>query len=284
MDSPRVRDVVAACQRLWPAAWAESWDSVGLAVGQPEVRVESILCALDPVDAVIAEAREAGADFLFTHHPLLLRGVTSVAADTLKGGQVTELIEAGIAAFNAHTNADSAVGGVSDVLADAIGLRERRPLAPTAGAPVGVGIGRAGALPEPLTVRQLAEALAEALAPTATGVRVAGDPEARIETAAVLGGSGDSLFDEVRAAGSDVYITSDLRHHPASEARDTAHRGAGTPHLIDISHWAAEALWLPRAAAQLADALAGDGFAVRIELSAVRSDPWDLCIGQPGFA
>lgn len=276
-------DIAAVCERLWPADWAQAWDSVGLAVGDPQAPIESMLLALDPVDEVVEEACEGGYGFLFTHHPLMLRGVTSVAADTLKGGAVHRLISSGVAAFNAHTNADSAVGGVSDVLADVLGMGAREPLEAVPGAPAGVGLGRVGDLGQPRTVVELAQTLAKELAPTATGIRIAGDPEATVHRAAVLGGAGDSLFAEVRAAGAQVYVTSDLRHHPAAEARDESHRTDGSPALVDTSHWAAESLWLPHAAEQLRTALAEDGFEVAMTVSELRADPWNMRIDQPDF-
>ena len=76
---------------------------------------------------VIEEAIEWGAELLITHHPLLLKGVTSVAANTAKGKAVHRLIESGTALLTVHTNGDSAVGGVSDVLADALGLQDVAP-------------------------------------------------------------------------------------------------------------------------------------------------------------
>lgn len=283
MGSPRVSDITSICETLWPSSYAEPWDSVGLAVGDPAAEVSHIHLALDPMDAVIDEAAALGADFLFTHHPLLLRGITTVAADTLKGGAISRLIRSGIAQFNAHTNADSVIGGVSDVLAEAIGLEDLTPLVQHRDAPAGVGLGRVGTLPEELSVRALATRLAETAPATATGIRIAGDPEARVRQVAVLGGAGDSLFAEVRATGAEVYITSDLRHHPATEARDTAHRRApSTPHLIDISHWAAESMWMTRAAGQLRDRLAAAGMDVRVTVSELSTDPWVERIGQTG--
>lgn len=279
MASPTLAQVRTLIDDLWPESFAEPWDSVGLTVGDPAARIASILLAVDPTDDIVTEAAETSADLLLTHHPLLLRGVTSIAADTLKGGQVTSLLRAGVAHIAAHTNADSQLGGVSDALIDVLDAQVEGPLAPTAGAPEGVGIGRVGTV-RPTTVRELAQRLADALPVTATGVRIAGDPDAPVERVAVCGGAGDGLFDEVRASGAQVYVTSDLRHHPATEARDTAHRGDGTPHLIDISHWAAESLWLERAADQLTASATESGWELSVRVSNRCTDAWTLRIGQ----
>lgn len=278
MTHATLGDIIAHIEKLWPTEYAESWDSNGLATGDLNARVSTILMALDPMDAVIDEAVSLKADLLFTHHPLLLRGVTSVAAHTLKGGALTRLISHGIAQYNAHTNADSAQGGVSDVLADMLELTDRQPITSGPNHPEGVGLGRVGTLPQPRTVSELAHTLARSTPATKTGIRVAGDPTATVSRVAVLAGSGDSLFDEVRAHGADVYVTSDLRHHPATEARDTSHRTSNTPHLIDVAHWAAESPWMSIAATQLGEKLKENGLDVDIHVSTTRTDPWDLRI------
>lgn len=108
--------------------YAESWDRVGLQVGAPAASVSRVLFAVDCTDAVVAEARELGAELIVTHHPLLLRGVNFIRADEPKGRVVMDLVRAGIAHFAAHTNADSATDGVADALASAMGLVETRPL------------------------------------------------------------------------------------------------------------------------------------------------------------
>ena len=273
MRYPTVSECVDVFDSLWPPDLAEDWDTVGLAVGDPDAEVRSILLALDPTDAVIAEAVVLGADLLFTHHPLMLRPVNTVSAGTLKGGAVHTLITNGIAQFNAHTNADAAVGGVSDVLIGLTGVSESAPLVPDPAAPER-GIGRVGDLGEATTVREIARTLAERLPRTTTGVRIAGDPAAAVTRVAVCGGAGDSLFDAVRASGADVYITADLRHHPATEALDTANRAEARPQLIDVSHWASEAVWLGAASAALEAEFAQRGLSVGIQSSGVKTDPW----------
>jgi dinuclear metal center YbgI/SA1388 family protein len=122
-------DVVAALDDLYPAAWAEPWDAVGLVVGDPDAPVRRVLFAIDPVAAVVAEAAQRGADLLVTHHPLYLRGTTTVSATDPKGRVVHRLIAGGCGLFVAHTNADVAAPGVSDALAETVGLVDTRPLA-----------------------------------------------------------------------------------------------------------------------------------------------------------
>lgn len=267
---PKLSDVLTALHGLYDPSWAESWDAVGLVCGDPDAEVRKVMFAVDPVQAVADEALAWGADLLVTHHPLFLRGVHSVAATGFKGRLVHSLIKGDCALAVAHTNADSADPGVSDALARALGLVVAGPLDPSAGDPEGCrGIGRIGALPEPESLAAFAARAAKALPSTAAGLRVAGDPERTVQTVAVCGGAGDSLFGAARRAGVDVYLTADLRHHPASEAIE-----AGSPALVDAAHWATEWPWLDQAAAELTAALAVSGATVEAYVSRLPTDPW----------
>ncbi|GAA4680865.1 Nif3-like dinuclear metal center hexameric protein [Streptomyces chumphonensis] len=267
---PALSEVIAALDALWPPAGAESWDAVGTVCGDPEAEVSRVLVAVDPVREVAEEAVALGADLLLTHHPLYLRGTTTVGAHTFKGRVVHTLIKHDVALHVAHTNADRADPGVSDALAGALGLRVTGPLAPDPDDPAGRrGIGRLGELPEPMSLAAFAQYAAERLPATAQGVRAAGDPDAVLRTVAVCGGSGDGLFDAVRAAGVDAYLTADLRHHPASEAREHAPLA-----LLDAAHWATEWPWCAQAAAQL-DAISDRyGWDLRTHVSRAVTDPW----------
>jgi len=273
--------VVALLDELYPQGSAAEWDRVGLVTGDLEQPVRRVLFALDPTLAVIEEAREWGADLLVTHHPLLLRGVHSVATTSAKGASVTSLVVSDIALYVAHTNADVADPGVSTVLADALGLTSQRPL--TTIGPYAAG--RVGRLAAPMTLVAFADAVAAALPPTAGGIRVSGDPAGSVRTVAVMGGSGDDQFDAVRASGADVYVTADLRHHPVLEAREEA-RG-GTPYLVDAGHWATESLWLASAEERLLASLEEDRAAptsVESRISSIRTEPWTFVVGANAAA
>lgn len=379
-----VGQIVTLLEGLYPPGTAEDWDKVGLVCGRRDAEVRTVLFAVDPVAEVVDQAVRLGADLLITHHPLLLRGVSSISGDTYKGELLHRLIEARCALFTAHTNADSARPGVSDALARTLGLTDLEPLqphrAPTlhklvtyvpvdatdvvvnalakagAGAlgnysrcawqvtgegtytpgptatphigapgervvvpenrvemivPAGraracvaalraahpyetpayellptaphtadTGLGRVGQLATPTTLEEFAMVVGKALPYTVQGVRVSGPAGARVHRVAVCGGAGDSLFDAVRASGADAYVTADLRHHPASEARETA--GAGTPYLVDVAHWASEWPWLHRCADEMAAGLVAQGLWVEYVVSMVRSDPWTFRIPSSG--
>ncbi|MDQ1045072.1 dinuclear metal center YbgI/SA1388 family protein [Streptomyces sp. V4I2] len=270
---PRLSEVITALENLWPAARAESWDAVGTVVGDPDQEVTRVLFAVDPVQGIVDEALKLGADLLVTHHPLYLRGTTTVAASTFKGRVVHTLIKNDIALHVAHTNADTADPGVSDALAGALDLRVVRPLVPDPADPSGRrGLGRICELDHPLSLRDFAARAAERLPATAQGIRVAGDPEAVVRTVAVSGGSGDSLFEDVRAAGVDAFLTADLRHHPASEfMADRAHSPLA---LLDAAHWATEWPWCELAAAQLDEISDRNGWDLRVHVSKTVTDPW----------
>jgi len=275
---PTLTQVLQAMESLWPLDLQAGWDASGIVTGRPEQPIRRIHWAVDPVQAVADEAVDLGADLLITHHPLFLKPVTSVAATTFKGKVVHTLVENSCALITAHTNADSAVGGVSDVLAEILGLANIEALAPTDDGLTEEGIGRVGILQRPLRLEEFAARVYSAMPAVAGGVRVAGDPDGVVSKVAITGGAGDSLFDQVRQHQADVYITADLRHHPASEAREQAMMASDRPYLIDVSHFASEWLWLPAGAKALERALADEGLTVTSAVSAINTDPWDFIL------
>ncbi|WP_051129704.1 Nif3-like dinuclear metal center hexameric protein [Yaniella halotolerans] len=275
---PTLSQVIQAMEALWPVSLQQGWDASGIVAGRPEQTIQRIHWAVDPVQAVADEAVAHGADLVVTHHPLFLRPVTSMAATTFKGKVLHTLVENSCALITAHTNADSAVGGVSDVLAEILGLENVEPLAAAEEGLTEEGIGRVGTLPTALRLEDFATRVYGSLPAVAGGVRVAGDPDGIVSKVAITGGAGDSLFDDVRRHEADVYITADLRHHPASEAREQAMAEADRPYLIDVSHFASEWLWLPAGAKALERALSDEGLTVTTAVSAINTDPWDFIL------
>ncbi len=125
-----VGDAIAVVEDAYPPRLAESWDAVGLVTGDPAAPLGRVLVTVDVTADVVAAAVASGAGLVLAHHPLLLRGVTSIAETGDKGRLLADLIRGGVALLTAHTNADSADPGVSDALAARLGLRDVVPLAP----------------------------------------------------------------------------------------------------------------------------------------------------------
>ena len=188
---------------------------------------------------------------------------------------LTRLIRGNCALIAAHTNADIVESGTSAVLAERIGLVDVQPIVPSLDAGTRH---RAGGAPARAHVTRAARPAPRRHPARDRGRRARrGGLRPQVSTVAVCAGAGDAYLSEPAVLGADVYVTSDLRHHPASEARENA-RVAGGPALIDVSHWASEWLWLESAAAELTEALPG----VTVMVSELRTDPWDFAVIQWG--
>lgn len=259
-----VSEFARICDALWPPAGADDWDKPGLSVGSLAAEVSGVLLCVDVTEQVIDEALALGVNTVFSHHPLMLKGVSSVSEDTSKGPVVVKAIRAGVSVFSAHTNADIVEDGVSDTIAKRLELHGVRPLVPTAGS---AGHGRIGRLTSPQSLGELVNALVAILPETVRGVSASAPGDKLIETVALCGGAGDSFIGAAGKAGADVYISSDLRHHVAQESP--------LP-LIDVSHWASESLWLDVAAKQLSAKIPNE----KILVSRVASDPWVFSAGR----
>ena len=270
---PALVDVIAAIERWYDPGWAESWDAVGLVCGDPSTDVRRIVLAVDVVPATVAAAE--GAQLLLTHHPLFLTAVHGVPITDPKGALVHRMMRSELALYVAHSNAEIARSGVSDALSATLGVEDVVALEPTS-APGSCGVGRIGTLASNTTLGEFTALVADRLPATVGGVRMAGDPDQPVRRVAVLGGSGSSLVDTARAAGADVFVTADLKHHHAVEAV-TQRQGFPAPGgrkpmaLIDAPHWATELPWLQVVAARLR---AEFGDTVDVAVSAVVTDPW----------
>jgi len=261
-------------EKLWPNHLAEDWDVVGLVTGSPSQEIKKILLTVDVTSEVVEYAKEVGANLIFAHHPMLLRGVTSIAENTAKGHVLSKLVRSDIAVYASHTNADSVETGTSAVLAKALGLAGSKPLQPLANPQQ--GIGQIGNLTSPITLGELAKKLNEILPPTATGVRVAGAFEKEVSKVALCAGAGDSYSLMALDQGAEVFITSDLKHHNSQEILELAIARNVDFALIDISHWAAEFVWLETAKQQLQKQMPD----IEFEICDIRTDVFEFLMNK----
>ncbi len=267
--------VIEAFEKLWPTHLAEDWDVVGLVSGSPNQTISKVMLTVDVTHEVVQQAKDSKANLILAHHPLMLRGVSSLPEDSSKGSVIANIIRADIALYSAHTNADSVSSGTSAVLADAIGLKNAQVLSPAADA--GLGIGIKGELDQGIPLSELATRLLSVLPQTASGIRVAGEYDRVVKTVALCAGAGDSYLELALNSGSDVFITSDLRHHRAQETLEEAKARGLDFSLVDISHWAAEFLWLAKAKEQLSIELPE----LEFEVCDIRTDVFEFLMNKP---
>jgi dinuclear metal center YbgI/SA1388 family protein len=260
-----LQDLATSFENFWPQSFADEWDNVGLSSGSADAQIERILVAVDLTDSVIDEAVASNCQLIITHHPLILKPIDSLDEGKLKGHLFARLIRSEIAHFVAHTNADVQPDGASTEMAKAFGLSSITPLVNKFDV---LGHGVVGELEIPVTLAAFAEIVATTLPKTSRRVVFSGNSDQIIRRVAICSGAGDSLIPVVLNTDADVYVTSDLRHHPALDAISTPRLG-GPLALIDVSHWAAESLWVKSAIHRLAG-IPG----VSVHESTVNTDPW----------
>lgn len=119
-----IRDIAAALEEWAPLGLAESYDNPGLQVGDPKRTVLKGLVALDMTPQVFEEAVRLKCNLIITHHPLLFKPLNSITPASSVSNLCMRLAEEKIALYSAHTNLDSARGGVSFALAEQLGLQD----------------------------------------------------------------------------------------------------------------------------------------------------------------
>lgn len=117
-----VQQVITLMEQLAPRSYAESWDNVGLMVGDRNAIVTGVLTTLDVTEDAISYAIEHDCNLIVSHHPLIFKGLKQLSCDTAQGRMINQLIQHNIAVYSAHTNLDIAPGGLNDMLANQLGL------------------------------------------------------------------------------------------------------------------------------------------------------------------
>ncbi|WP_058307426.1 Nif3-like dinuclear metal center hexameric protein [Gracilibacillus massiliensis] len=126
-----VKQVIKLFEQWVPTNLAESWDNVGLQVGDKNQQVKKVLITLDVVDSVVEEAIETNVDFIIAHHPLLFKGLKEINFSDPKGRVIQKLIKHNISVYAAHTNLDVVKAGVNDLLAEKLEIENCKVLLPT---------------------------------------------------------------------------------------------------------------------------------------------------------
>ncbi len=223
----KVQEIYNYLDSLYPFSGAAEWDNAGLLVGNGGEIVTKIAVALDITSKTVSAAADMGCELIVSHHPVIFRTLKNIKS----GSAPYLLVRHGISAICAHTNLDAAKGGVNDVLAKILGLREIKPVRDEseAGMPA---LGRAGKLPQKMTPKELAEHVKSRLG---CGRVCFTDSASVLSTAAVCSGSGSPYYlDYCIENGIDALITGEVKHHEYLAAAE-----AGLV-LIDAGHFCTE--------------------------------------------
>lgn len=239
-------------ERFAPRQLAESWDNVGLLVGDSTQTIEGIVTCLTVTPEVVDEAIEADADLIVTHHPLPFRPLKQITTENTVGQMLLKLIQNKIAVYSPHTAFDSCAEGINHQLATGIGLTDIRPLVPVdlldvSDATSQVGTGRWGKFAEggmPLArIAELAKQVTRA-----SMVKVVGRGTVEMQTVAVGCGSAGELLPAVVENKVGCLILGETSFHTCLEAK------AQSVALVLVGHYASERFAVEKLATMLSEA------------------------------
>lgn len=261
-------DVVEYLNEIAPLSLAESWDNVGLLVGDDRAEVSSVLTCLTLTPDVAAEAIDCQAQLVVSHHPLLFRPVQRLTAETVEGRMLLDLIAARIAVYSPHTGYDSAVEGINRQLAEALGLTEIGVLRPVGDAlpdKPETGSGRFGKLPAAMSLADFHRLVKQQL--KIERLQFVGPLDMRIERIAIACGSAAEFLPDAHRRGCQLLLTGEARFHACLEARALGMA------LVLAGHYATERPAMERLAERLAEHFPD----LSVQASQTETDPvqWD---------
>ena len=232
----KVKVIADVIEELAPKDLAESWDNVGLMVGDMDQSINKIFVCLDITSENVSQAISAGANMIVSHHPLIFSPLKRIIEGDVSGSIIRSLIQNNISVYSAHTNLDHATGGTNDALADKLGLDNVRRFTDEEccdelGNSI-PNIGRVGTLEYPMTIEDFVSFTKSVLGCSA--IKYVGTPGDTVATVALCSGAGGDGIYSAYHAGADVYVTSDIRHHEAQLAFELG------INLIDAGHFETE--------------------------------------------
>lgn len=276
---PSVGQLCALLDDAAPLSLAESWDNVGLLLGRRSANVARLMTCLTIDDDVAEEAIQRRVGMILTHHPLPFKPLAKITSDSPTGALILKLLANQIAVYSAHTAFDSAAAGINRRWADGLRCQAITPLRPlpappspasltapasaSASAPPAsnganatataahtelVGAGRAGQLPQPLSLADLAEQVGRFAG--VGEVRVVASDDRPIRRVAFACGSGGSFLSAAHAARCQAMVSGEASFHHCLEARA---RGIN---LLLVGHYHSERFAMEQWAADLQRSLA----------------------------
>lgn len=215
-----VKDIFNFLNSLYPVNDAMDFDNVGILIGDPNKVVDKALVVLDCTLEAVKIAKDNDCQLIISHHPVIFSPLKCI----LNGSLQYEIINNDLSVISMHTNLDTGIDGVNDVLCEVLDVKN------TASLPVSDGFTiKKGVLPS-VDVKDLAKTIKERLG---GGVKYV-DGGRKITNVLVCGGSGGNYIEDAISGGYDALITSDVKHHHFLMAYDN------NISLFDAGHYNTE--------------------------------------------
>lgn len=253
-----LREIIHFIEQAAPVNIADEGDNVGLLVDSGVRECNNVLVSLDTDRYVVQEAKELDCELIISHHPLIYTPVKNIKSQDA----LYKLISNDISLYSAHTNVDSAEGGLCDFLFEKIcNFTDSRPIL---GGEL-TGLGRIAQLSSKITLTQLISDIKNAL--YLKDLRFIGDTEAEISTVAICSGGGPGFIYDAEQMGADVYISGDFKYHHARFAYEN------NMALIELSHYDSEIIFMDYMAKLLSENFNGN---LKIHKSQKNINPWKI--------
>lgn len=212
-----LKDIMDIMENIAPAKFKESYDNVGLMLGDKNASISSVLFTLDCTLEVIKEAIEKNCELIIAHHPILFLKPSNINEDTLIGKKLRMLIKNDINVYASHTNLDSVKNGLNDIVMKLLKYEAAEIMEVSGEDKNGdaVGVGRIYKLPKAKSLKEVIEDCQKAFG--MQHLRYSGEPDWEITKAAVINGSGEDYFSLAKKMGADCIITGDTSYHHVSD-------------------------------------------------------------------
>ena len=260
--------VVQFFESRYPLSLAESWDNVGLLIGDRTMPIERVMTCLTVTPEICREAVEQKADLIVTHHPFPFHAVRQITTVTSDGAMLLQLIRAGVAVYSAHTAFDSAQEGINRQIATKLELRDVTTLYPPHELAIEeneIGTGRVGSLPQAVRLIELVEKVAALF--HLQVLPYVGEPDAFVQRVAIGCGAAGDFLEQVKTQNADVFFVGEMRFHQYLEAL------ANGITLILPGHYASERFAVEQMANVISDYFQTSGQKLTVWSSRDERDP-----------
>ncbi len=229
----KIKEIIKIFEEDFPLSYAFEGDNVGLLIGDENTEVTKVLATCDVDMGVVREAIAKGANLIVSHHPLMFHKTNRLTESNPEQSAIRLMIANGISHYAAHTNLDTAPGGLNDLMALLLGMENTVVAEPEGEDERGVhGYGRICTLKKSLTLKELMDRAVYVFG--ADGLRYTGSLDDKVTKLAVNTGGGADIIDICLAAGCDTLVTGDVKYNAYRDAREKG------MNIVDIMHFDSE--------------------------------------------